>query len=431
MPDRAIAFNDMVRKLRVDSRGATMTFFALATPILVGSAALAVEVGAWYAEKRQLQTAADAAAIAGAFARLSGSQGQGGISSAALADARKNGFDATAPNSITVNNPPQTGASTSDSSAVEAILATPQKPMFSALFIKSGPTLTARAVAHVKLTGQACVLSLDPAASGGVTVQGSTIADFANCTVAADSSNGSAITVTGNGALTAYSLWSAGGVSSGGSNSLTLTKPAVTYAWAVADPYAGATVGGFTGCNVTNASYKNATTTIQPGVYCGGISFGAKANVTMAPGTYILNQGGLSINAQATVQGSGVTIILTSSGAASLIGTVTINGGANVTLSAPQSNFPGNEGLLIYQDRRASTSGSNKLNGGSTMSLAGAIYFPQQEVQFSGNDGTTSPKCTEIVARIVTFTGNSHIEDTGCASAGVKPITIVGVRLAE
>jgi hypothetical protein len=418
-----------VGKLLGDRRGATVSLFALAMPVLIGAAGLGVEVGAWYAQKRQLQTAADAAAIAGAFARLSGKQG--GISAAAVADARKNGFDPTIPNSITVNNPPGSGAKAGDSSAVEAILSAPQKPIFSALFLNSGPTLTARAVAHVKLTGQACVLSLDPAASGGVTVQGSTIANFANCTVAANSSNASAITVTGNGALNAYSLWTAGGVGSGGSNSLTLTKPAVTYAWQLADPYASATVGGFTGCNMTNASFKNVTTTIQPGVYCGGIDFGAKANVTMAPGIYILNQGGLSINAQATVRGSAVTIILTSSGAASQIGTVTINGGANVTLSAPPSTIPGNEGLLIYQDRRASTSGNNKLNGGSTMSLAGAIYFPQQEVQFSGNNGTTSPKCTEIVARIVTFIGNSHIEDTGCAAAGVKPITIVGVRLAE
>lgn len=49
-----------------EDSGAIAVLFALSLVVLIGLAALAVDVGYWYASKRQLQTAADAAALAGA-----------------------------------------------------------------------------------------------------------------------------------------------------------------------------------------------------------------------------------------------------------------------------------------------------------------------------------------------------------------------------
>lgn len=53
----------MARLARDD--GAFAVLFALLLVVIIGFAALAVDVGYWYASKRQLQTAADAAALAG------------------------------------------------------------------------------------------------------------------------------------------------------------------------------------------------------------------------------------------------------------------------------------------------------------------------------------------------------------------------------
>jgi hypothetical protein len=60
------------------------------------------------------------------------------------------------------------------------------------------------------------------------------------------------------------------------------------------------------------------------------------------PGTYYIDQGNLQVNGGATLKctacspgGEGVTFVLTSSGSASNIRTVQLNGSATVTLNAP------------------------------------------------------------------------------------------------
>ena len=58
----------LLRRLRVDRRGATAVVFALAASALLGLVGLATEGGTWYLEKRHGQNAADAAANAGALA---------------------------------------------------------------------------------------------------------------------------------------------------------------------------------------------------------------------------------------------------------------------------------------------------------------------------------------------------------------------------
>jgi Putative Flp pilus-assembly TadE/G-like len=405
---------------------------ALALPLLVGVTGLGVETGLWYTQKRLLQTAADAAAGAAALDRAAGGQDtQASLTQTALHAAAKNGFSNTAPNTFTLNWPPKSGSSAGQTSAVEVVLTQPQTPIFASLFLSSPVPITARAAAQAKVTGQACVLALDPSASGAVTNGGTAAENFAGCVIAANSTSPSAISFQGNPTVTAQSLWTSGGYSVGGSVSLTLSSPPTTYAWPLTDPYANLVIPGFSGCTMSNAKFQNTTQTISPGVYCGGIDFGAKANITLNPGTYYIDKGNITINAQATVTGNGVTFVLTSSGAASQIGTVTINGGATVNLSAPSDPTATFQGVTFFQDRRADTSGVDKINGGSSMNIGGAIYFPAQTVQFNGNDATAGPRCTIIVARLITFTGNSSIVDTGCQQAGVTPVQVTGVKFSE
>ena len=55
----------MIRRFARDESGAVAVLFAIVFLVLVGISALAVDVGYWYTCKRQLQTAADAGAMAG------------------------------------------------------------------------------------------------------------------------------------------------------------------------------------------------------------------------------------------------------------------------------------------------------------------------------------------------------------------------------
>jgi hypothetical protein len=87
------------RRLLRDTRGTTLVLVALMITALIGFTGLGVETGLWYAIKRQNQSAADVAALSGAFELLAG-QGSGltatqvypNICGFAQRDATRNGF---------------------------------------------------------------------------------------------------------------------------------------------------------------------------------------------------------------------------------------------------------------------------------------------------------------------------------------------------
>ena len=57
--------SSLLTRMRNDS-GQALVFVALILTVLVGMAALVIDGGSWYQADRRLQTAADAAALAGA-----------------------------------------------------------------------------------------------------------------------------------------------------------------------------------------------------------------------------------------------------------------------------------------------------------------------------------------------------------------------------
>jgi len=89
---RKIMFSDSILyRLGTDRRGVITVMLALLLPIMVGFVGLGVEVGMWFQLKRDVQTAADAAAIAGAYEAQDADSTSVTIQSAADADATLNG----------------------------------------------------------------------------------------------------------------------------------------------------------------------------------------------------------------------------------------------------------------------------------------------------------------------------------------------------
>ena len=63
------------------------------------------------------------------------------------------------------------------------------------------------------------------------------------------------------------------------------------------------------------------------------------------------------------------------------------------------------------------------------MSLDGVIYFPNQDLQFSG--GTVAdPISTMMIARTVDFTGNANVGDFNGSALNASPL-LVRVTLVE
>jgi Flp pilus assembly protein TadG len=423
-------WNSVDHFIRCDRQGGALVTVALALPVLLGVTALSVDLGIWYKSRRDYQTATDAAAISAAWQRL---KAKTGLYDTAKNDAARNGVIVGGKIKLDVNNPPKSGTYAGEPEAVEVILTVAESTMLSAMVYSGSVTNVVRAVGLIEVTGQACVLALNSTAASALKIWGNTTVEAKKCVLGSNSVASNSINVGGSSVLTAESLWSAGGALLAGST--TLAKPPITEAWALDDPYSQLKVGAMGSCTVTNPPNYNSTQTLTPGRYCGDVSFGSQANITLKPGTYYIDKGNLSVNGGAKIRcdctgTEGVTFVLTSSGSPSATGTVTINGGADMQLNAPTDANNPYKGVLFYQDQGAFAN-TAKFNGGASMVLNGAIYFKKAIIQYNGDHSATAKSCTQIIGDTIEFTGNSKIINNGCADAGIEPINVKGVRLVE
>lgn len=415
----------LLRHFNQNEQGVISIMFALFLPLLVGFMALGADAGIWHVNQRNMQSAADAAAVT--VVRQLGSIGDAEILSLAQSESSRNGFPQSDGVTITAVSPPSSGIYTSNANAVEVTLSKPQDRFFSKLYTSGDPTATVRSVAIKTTSSEACVLALNPTASGAISFSGNVDIELDGCVIAANSSDSSAMTINGNVDVTAESLHMVGNyTASGGAYSLNLDDPATVNGPLVQDPYADLPDPSYGGCDETN--YRaSGTVTLTPGVYCNGLTINNSANVTLSPGTYYIHEDSFKVNGNASLTGSGVTIILTGTDDDD-IATLDINGASTLDLSASTSGTY--EGVLIYQDRDATSSGSNKINGNASTSLDGTIYIPSQEVDFSGNS-TTSSSCLRLVSDTVVFTGNAGFSHDCSAIGGESVTTELSIALVE
>jgi hypothetical protein len=479
------AFSRLLRQ----TSGVTLPLVAAAITALIGFTGLGVETGFWYAIKRQNQSAADVAALSGAFELLA-AKGYSDICGFAQRDATRNGFNfqsftcptttpaCTSPSAgqMCANNPPATVGfpSFGNNNAVEVILAQQQSALFALPFL-ANVTIDTRAVAVVSTLDQSCMLALDsnPADSDTILIQGNSTINMPNCSIADNTPNANAIFLRGSAAtVTADTLVSAGGVGSTGNPTFNLNTPAKTWAPPVADPYAGTLTHSFlttgppamptTACapgtttvvrgGVTWSQYPTGCTLTQSGSVLNQSNIILSANtrlsggiqiknqtVDLSPGTYWIDNGdlqlgpggGTSLLECSTCNGTnlGVTIIFTTTGPPNKIGTVTMqSSSAQIgSLNAPNSGTF--KGLLFVQDTVAgatySTSGT--LQGGASAALngTGLVYFPHTDLTFQGTPQLGTNGCLVVVANQVTVAGDSTLSATGCSSAGLGNAPIV------
>jgi hypothetical protein len=192
--------------------------------------------------------------------------------------------------------------------------------------------LSVNSATYTSTDGLGCVLSLDQSATGAISLQGGASVNLTGCSLYDNSTNSTALSVGGSASLSALSVGVLGGVS--GATSITTTNGIKTGIGAVSDPYVNDSFLPPSGCTQNNFSAKN-TATIDPGVYCGGMTFNANANVTLNAGIYYIDGGSFTANGGAVIKSNGgVTLVFTKKNGSSWP-TVTINGGATINLTPP------------------------------------------------------------------------------------------------
>ncbi len=427
------------RRLWNDDRGNIIVLAALALPMIVGTAGLATDTIQWTLWKRQLQRSTDSAAISGVYERL------GGSNEAETTVAIDHDIDLNLQTGIAlfedpvVEFPDDVGVTLENQ--VQVTLAVQKSLPFSSMFLTSAPVIRTTAVAAaVPGTDEYCVVSLEPSATkSGITIGGNANVEM-NCGMISNSPAANSALANGASSRVKASVIAAvGDVQESSRWDVDKYDP---YISPIADPFADvnidrmdmrcfsvgnkfpllgtSTSGNFNGANATvtlaaaRAIPGNATANCFR-----GLSVGSGETLTLPAGTYYVGQGGL--NVQGTLSGTDVTIVLTNNVGATgtSVGQMDVNASATMNLIAPSADTNPYRGIAVYQDRLATDSGTNKINGNATNAVVGAVYFPRQEIVYNGG-GTTSFVCTRLVGRRVTFSGNSAISNkfAGIAACG-------------
>jgi len=456
------ALRSIGTQLHRDEQGSIVSFLVV-IPVLVGAVAIGVETGQLYRIKRQMQAAADAAAIAGSIDRLADPSSTTIVTSARY-EAQRNGFtDGTNGVVVTVNSPPSSGPNIGTTGAVEVIVTKNQAFSLGAVInnwmgvTNSGFTMRARSVGaqgsytQSTTSNEGCIVALTPAAEQGVSITSfnnfvSDCSILSNGTATVANSNAS-IYMAGFNNATIHKdtpdrarIWTRGSFRKESYNSFTADDELTNQSTSIVDPYAGLATPAPGTCSYTNFNASGGSeTTLVPGNYCGGLTISGTNNVYFTAGTYYISNGDLYITGVNNVScsnctgGAGVTIVLTqTTGNNADIGGVRIVSENNVTLNAPNSGTYA--GVLFYQDRNVaagtmtSTSKIFTLSSLNNATLYGAVYFPKNRIDISSINnfgGNSTTGCTVWIGRYIKFTSYNNNFRAGCPTYGTKPAGLV------
>ena len=422
----------LISRLAYDESGATAVVVAVTLTALMGFAAMAIDVGHWYGDKRLAQGAADAAAYSAAVDMAAGDTIAGATAAAKAVTAQYGLTNGANGVTVTVNNPPSAGPNASNAGAIEVIVNKSESLFFASFFART-VSVASRSVALVGSAGGLySVLALNPASSTSaattdISLNNGADLDLTASGLADNASGPDALYVSGGAKLTAKDVTLVGNYTVNNGSHMTVTNPVSTGAASTADPYATVATPAPNGCDQTNFSVQNKTQTLSPGTYCNGLTIGNASNVTMSAGVYVIDRGSFAVAGGSRVTATaGVTIVLTSSTGGNYA-TSQIDNGTQVTLTAPATGPT--KGLAMMMDRNAPASGSVTFAGGSQMTVTGAIYVPSQLVNWS-NGSTNGASCTQLIAWAVNFSGGSKFSNQ-CAGAGVTGIGSKSNSLVE
>jgi hypothetical protein len=399
-----------------------MVLICVSLVAIMGMIAIVTDFSFLQDQRNMMQTAADSAAMAGSEELNYGDQVAAG-----QADAAINGYT-TGTGSVTVaiNSPPTMGPNVSNAAYVEAIVTKPELTYFLRVLGVSTVTVSARAVAY-EGNGPNCIYVLNPTASGALSINGNVTVQ-SSCGLLVDSSSSSGLSVNGNTSITATTIGVVGNYSANGNTTFSPTPK--TGVIAASDPLAYVQEPTVGSCAHTNFSLNGNTGSsgspyqLYAGTYCGGISVNGNSVLNFNAGTYVLAGGGMLINGNSTMTGTGVTFYNTTG--TSGYGAITLNGNSQANFSAPTSGPLA--GILFFQDRSIpSTGAASTINGNSSSTFDGAIYFATTAVNFNGNSSANGYSI--VVANQLILNGNSNLGNNYSSLTGGSPIK--GAILAE
>ena len=419
----------MKDKDSVRQAGQALIFVALSLVVLLAFLGFGIDFGYYRFMRRQLQSAADAGAVAGALEvpACGATSDCSTLQNAVTTALSENGFSGATVNTgscpaspitglqVYVNNPPQNcmgalgpSGGANPNNYVEVAVAQ-QEPLFFASVIPgvTKPVIATRSEALAG-NGSNCMYALDPSSNGAITLALSILNSV--CGVVDESSSSSALSCFLLADITAPYVGVHGGVGGFGLCLGTTPKTGITdptptdpLQYLQTDLQAGAPATNSCGTHsgiLPSGTYTgssgqiiiNATVTLNPGTYCGGIIVNPGAHLTFNSGIYTLtstsgSNGGLTINAGTNVSGNGVGFYNHGPNGGINFVCSSCTAGSDV-LTAPNATNCGScsaawQGILFYQD--PGDTAASVVVGSSTYNTkpTGTSYFPDASVTYA------------------------------------------------
>jgi len=257
------------------------------------------------------------------------------------------------------------------------------------------------------------IFVLDPAASGALTVTGGATLSVTG-DVVVDSNSPSALTASGTSLISAAQILVTGGVSA--SNGAVLSPAPTTGVARLPDPLAGLPVPP-SSLPVQGSVNAKSSVTIQPGIYTQILASGKGTVLTLSPGIYVIQGGGLSISNSASISGNGVLIYNAGSNfpsAGGTFGAVSLNGSGTFSLAAATTGTYA--GILLFQ--ASDNTQAVSLTANATVGLSGTLYAPAAQLVINGSGQLT----TAAIVGQLRFTGNGGTQTASTLAPAASSI---------
>jgi Flp pilus assembly protein TadG len=359
----------MLKRFAGETLGGIAVIFAVSAPALLCVAGVAVDYSKMAMMKAELQSATDAAALAGArqlaLANVSTSQ-VGSVVAQTIDFHAKNG------------GIPITHQFQADIKQREVVVDAEQSwsPFFAHFIDANATPVRARAKARLLYGAtKICVLTLSPSVAKAVHLDKNAVLTAAACGVYSNSAHIKSIQVDKNASIRARLNCAVGGVSA--KKGSILAEP-ITDCPPIEDPLVDRLPPDSAGCDFNDVKVTSGSQTLLPGIYCGGLEVSGTAKATLNRGIYVIKDGPFKVRNNAAVKGDDVGFYLTGSPAL-----IDFTGDSSIQLSGPESGPMA--GLLFFEDRAAKLGRKHRINAAKADKLVGTIYLPRGQLLIDPN----------------------------------------------
>lgn len=384
--------------------GNIVIMFAMMMPALLGAVGLTSDYAMLSMKQTALQSAADSAALSAAKELTVSSATDSNVISSGknyvIEELR--GKDGSAASDVVVDR--KVGSVTVTITEVWV-------PMFAQYFDTKITPIVVKATAKLASSTNVCVLTLSPKGVGAIALSANSSVTAKGCGLYANSTDTSAIVISGFSKIDSPLICSGGGFKNGGG---TTTSTVLTDCPTTPDPLASRAAPTYGTCDFNKTKITSGSVTLSKGVYCGGLEVSGTAVVTFSPGTYIIKDGLFNVKDTASIKGKDVAFYLT--GFPTFL---FFTGNATIDLSGAETGDMA--GLLFFEDRATGLVNIHDISATHADNLTGTIYMPKGNlfVHPTANVGQNSAYTAIIVNRLIVDQGPSLTLNSNYSSTQV------------